>query len=196
MSPSATRKALSSTGTLSWADSRRLLEGIVDYAIFLLDCHGNVVTWNAGAEKIKGYTASEIIGQHFSTFYPAEDIAAGKPERELETAVEHGRVEDDGWRVHKDGTLFWASVVITALRDESGQLLGFGKVTRDLTQRRIAEEQLRAAEERFHHLVDAVCDYAIFMLDLTGHVASWNPGARRTKGYAADEIIGKHFSIF
>lgn len=182
--------------SLSWDDCRLLVESVVDYAIFMLDADGHVATWNLGAEKIKGYKASEIVGEHFSKFYPAEDITAGKPRRELEIASSAGRVEDEGWRIRKDGSRFWANVVITALRDESGNLRGFAKVTRDLTTRRAAEEQVRQAEQRFHHLVDAVIDYAIFMLDPTGHVSTWNSGARRVKGYAVEEILGKHFSIF
>jgi PAS domain S-box-containing protein len=180
----------------SWDDCRLLVESAVDYAIFMLDVDGHVATWNVGAERIKGYTADEIIGQHFSKFYPPDDIIAGKPQRELDIARSVGRAEDEGWRVRKNGSLFWASVIITALRDEGGTLRGYGKVTRDLTARRANEEQLRRAEERFHHLVDAVIDYAIFSLDSTGHVSMWNEGARRVKGYAAEEIVGKHFSVF
>jgi PAS domain S-box-containing protein len=173
-----------------------LIESITDYAIFLLDVEGRIATWNIGAERIKGYRPDEIIGQHFSKFYLPEDIAACKPEHELAIARQEGRVEDEGWRVRKDGTLFWANVVITALWDKGGQLRGFGKVTKDLTQRRASEEQLRRAEQRFHQLVDAVEDYSIFMLDARGNVETWNPGARKTKGYEAHEILGKHFSVF
>jgi PAS domain S-box-containing protein len=177
-------------------DLRLLVESVTDYAIFLLDPSGRIASWNAGAQRIKGYEASEIIGEHFSKFYLPEDIAAGKPQQELEIARQVCRVEDEGWRVRKDGSLFWANVVITALWDATGQLRGFGKVTRDLTQRRASEQELRRAEQRFHQLVDAVTDYSIFMLDATGHVATWNPGARKTKGYEASEIIGRHFSAF
>src|SRR6185503_13799491 len=151
---------------------------------------------NAGAQRIKGYAPSEIIGRHFSTFYPEIDARSGKCERELEIALRDGRVEDEGWRVRKDGTQFWANVVITAVRDSSGQLVGFAKVTRDLTERRLAEEQRRAAEERFQLLVESVKDYAIFILDPRGHVSTWNTGAERIKGYRAEEIIGSHFSRF
>ena len=123
---------------------RLLVESVKDYAIFMLDPSGHVTTWNAGAERIKGYTAEEIIGKHFSIFYPPEDVAAGKCERELEVATREGRFEDEGWRVRKDGSRFWANVVITALRNPQGALIGFAKVTRDLTERRQAEENLRA----------------------------------------------------
>lgn len=167
-----------------------------DYAVFMLDPEGHVRTWNLGAARIKGYEADEIIGEHFSKFYPQEDIEAGKPDRELKIAVEMGRVEDEGWRLRKDGSRFWANVVITALRAPGGELQGFAKVTRDLTERRRAEEELRRSEERFRILVDGVADYAIYMLDPTGHVTTWNSGAERIKGYGRDEIIGKHFGIF
>ncbi len=182
--------------SLSIDESRLLIDSVIDYAIFVLDVEGRVATWNAGGAAIKGYKASEIIGQHFSKFYSAEDVAAGKPQRELEIATKVGRVEDEGWRIRKDGTRFWANVVITALRDEAGVLRGFGKVTRDLTARRATEERLRQAEQRFHHLIDAVVDYAIFMLDPAGNVTTWNAGARRVKGFTFDEVLGKHFSIF
>src|SRR5436190_22661724 len=175
---------------------RLLVEGVKDYAIFMLDPQGRVLTWNAGAERLKGYSAAEIIGQHFSRFYPPDTLKAGLPARELEVAEATGAFEDEGWRVRKDGTLFWANVVVTALRDRSGTLVGFAKVTRDLTQRRHHEESLRQSEERFRLLVEGVSDYAIFMLDVNGIVASWNAGAQRIKGYAAHEIIGRHFSTF
>jgi PAS domain S-box-containing protein len=175
---------------------RVLVASITDYAIFMLDPRGCVATWNAGAERIKGYKAEEIIGKHFSTFYPEEAVARRFPEYELEVAAKVGRFEDEGWRVRKDGGLFWANVVITALRDQSGALIGFAKVTRDLTERRAHEESLAESEERFRLLVDGVVDYAIFMLDANGRVVTWNTGAQRISGYAADEIVGKHFSIF
>ncbi|HET7458661.1 MAG TPA: PAS domain-containing sensor histidine kinase [Gemmatimonadaceae bacterium] len=173
-----------------------LVESVTDYAIFALDPKGQILSWNAGAERMKGYKASEIVGQHFSTFYLPEDLAAGKPTWELEVASREGRFEDEGWRVRKDGTAFWANVVITALRAPTGDLVGFAKVTRDLTDRRRAEEELRDSEERFRLLVHGVRDYAIFMLDPDGRVASWNVGAERAKGYKASEIIGRHFSVF
>src|SRR3954463_11279725 len=175
---------------------RMMAEQTVDYALFALDAGGRIVTWNRGAERIKGYTPEEIIGRHFSVFYTREAIDRGWPEEELRIAAREGRLEDEGWRLRKDGSRFWASVVITALRDENGKLLGFSKVTRDLTERKLHDEALRQAEERFRLLVEGVVDYAIFMLDPDGVVTSWNAGAQRIKGYAPDEIIGQHFSRF
>ena len=189
------------------ADHLRLLvESQPDYAIFLLDETGHVVTWNGGARRLKGYQADEIVGRHFSVFYPAEQVAAGVPAQILEAARATGRYEAEGWRVRKDGTQFWADVVITALRDERGKLVGFGKVTRDLTSRRLATEQLRATAaelqaanaelEQFRLLITSVRDYAIFILDVTGHIRTWNAGAENIKGYAAEEVIGRHFELF
>ncbi len=174
----------------------QLVAGVRDYAIFLLDRRGNVLTWNAGAERIKGYRPEEIVGRHFSTFYPPEVASSGWPAHELEVAAATGRFEDEGWRVRQDGSSFWANVVITALRGEGGEVRGFLKITRDLTDRRQAEEKLRLSEERFRLMVEQVKDYAIFLLDPEGRVATWNEGARRLKGYSAREIIGQHFSKF
>ena len=174
---------------------RRLVAGVQDYAIFLLDERGHIASWNTGAERIKGYRAEEILGRHFSIFYPPEAVARRWPEHELKAAGENGRFEDEGWRLRKDGSRFWADVVITAMRDPGGALRGFSKVTRDVTARRHAAERLRESEERFRTLVDSVKDYAIFMLDPEGRVASWNAGAQRINGYVADEVIGRHFSV-
>ena len=179
------------------ADSFRLLvESTTDYAIFMLDPDGVVVSWNLGAERIKGYRADEIIGRHFSVFYPPDANAAGWPAKELERAAREGRFEDEGLRLRKDGSTFWANVIITPLRDEAGRLVGFGKVSRDVSERRRAEQQLRESDERFRLIVESTIDYAIFMLDPAGRVASWNAGAQRLKQYTADEIIGRHFSTF
>jgi PAS domain S-box-containing protein len=175
---------------------RALVEAAGDYAIFLLDRTGHILSWNKGAQRIKGYAAAEILGRHMSVFYSEDAKARRWPEYELQMAVANGQFEDEGWRVRKDGTLFWASVVITALRDAKGALQGFSKITRDLSERKKHEESLRESEERFRLMVDSVKDYAIFMLDPDGMVASWNAGAERIKGYTASEIIGKHFSIF
>jgi PAS domain S-box-containing protein len=174
----------------------QLVNGVVDYAIFFLDREGHIVSWNQGAERLKGYKAAEIIGKHFSIFYPADALERRWPERELQAAAEIGRFEDEGWRLRKDGSRFWADVIISVVRDESGTLRGFSKITRDLTQRRAQEETLRQSEERFRLLVEGVKDYAIFMLDPEGRITSWNSGAERIKGYKAQEIIGRHFSTF
>ena len=168
---------------------RVMVESVRDYAIFLLDPSGVVASWNPGAQRLKQYTADEIIGRHFSVFYPEKEIANRKPDHELEVAARVGRFEDEGWRIRKDGSRFWANVVITRISDERGKLLGFGKITRDLTER-------RAAEQRYRLLVDSVQDYSIFSLDASGYVTSWNSGAQRIKGYTAEDIIGKHFSTF
>ena len=183
-------------GSASEARFRLLVESIKDYAIFMLDPAGRVVTWNSGARLIKGYEAHEIVGEHFSKFYPAEAVAKDFPGHELRVAAVEGRFEDEGWRVKKDGSLFWANVVITTLYDEGRNLIGFAKVTRDLTQRREHEESLRQSEERFRLLVEGVKEYAIFMLNVDGTVATWNAGAARIKGYRAEEIIGQHFRRF
>jgi PAS domain S-box-containing protein len=176
---------------------RLLVESVTDYAIYMLDPQGTVISWNPGARRFKGYEDHEIIGQHFSRFYTDEDRAAGLPERALRQAAEEGRFEKEGWRVRKDGTRFWAHVVIDPiLNPATGRVLGYAKVTRDLTERREAEQALRRSEEKFRLLVQGVTDYAIDMLDRDGMVTNWNAGAQRIKGYAPDEIIGKHFSLF
>jgi PAS domain S-box-containing protein len=162
----------------------------------MLDTDGHVSSWNAGAQRFKGYTESEILGEHFSRFYTPEELAAGVPARALATAEAEGRFEAEGWRVRKDGERFWAHVVIDAIRDPHGHLVGFAKITRDLTERKAAEEVLRRSEEQFRLLVQGVTDYAIYMLDPDGRVASWNGGAQRIKGYEPEEIIGEHFSRF
>jgi len=186
------------TSTLAEAQEhfRLLVSGVREHAIFLLDTAGYIQTWNAGAEIIKGYKAEEIVGQHFSRFYPPEEATSGKPERELEIAEAEGHYREEGWRIRKDGSRFWASVTLSAVRDDEGNLGGFLKITRDLTDKKRAEDELRESEEKFRLLVESVTDYAVFMLDPEGHIASWNPGAERLKGYRADEIIGQHFSRF
>lgn len=174
----------------------RFVGNIEDYAIMLLDPQGIVVSWNSGARRIKGWEAQEIIGRHFSAFYPPEALSKGWPDHELRMAVQHGRFSDEGWRVRKDGSRFWASVVITALRPNDKMGGGFVKITRDLTERRDAEEVLRLSEERLRLLIDGVREYAIFLLSPEGLITSWNSGAERIKGYKASEILGRHFSCF
>jgi PAS domain S-box-containing protein len=175
---------------------RLLVDSITDYAIYMLDPDGKVSSWNPGAQRFKGYQPHEIIGQHFSRFYTDEDRASGLPERALREAAGAGRFENEGWRVRQDGSRFWAHVVIDPIRTEAGEILGYAKITRDLTERRIAEEALRESEQQFRLLVQGVTDYAIYMLDRTGRVTNWNAGAQRIKGYLPDEIIGEHFSRF
>jgi len=175
---------------------RLLVDAITDYAIYMLDTTGRVTSWNAGARRFKGYEAVEIIGQHFSRFYTPEDMARGIPEKALREAAEEGRFEQEGWRVRKDGRQFWGHVVIDPIRTPEGELVGFAKITRDLTERKAAEESLRRSEQQFELLVQGVTDYAIYMLDVSGKVVSWNAGAQRIKGYLPSEIIGQHFSRF
>jgi PAS domain S-box-containing protein len=175
---------------------RLLVESITDYAIYMLDREGRVASWNPGARRFKGYEAHEIIGRHFSTFYTDAERAENVPALALAEAERTGRFEREGWRVRKDGTQFWAHVVIDAIRSPEGDLVGFAKITRDLTERRAAETKLRESEQQFRLLVQGVTDYAIYMLDVDGHVASWNAGAQHIKGYAPEEIIGRHFSNF
>ena len=173
-----------------------LVQSIVDYAIYLLDPQGNVTSWNSGAERIKGFQTEEIVGRHFSLFYTEEDREAGLPATVLETARREGKFEGEGWRVRKDGTRFWASVVVDRINDKNGKLIGFAKITRDMTEKREAEHALLQAEQRFRILVQGVTDYAIYMFDSEGKVTNWNAGAERIKGYSPDEIIGEHFSRF
>lgn len=173
-----------------------LVDAVEDYAIFAMDLDGTILTWNSGGKRLKGYSAYEAIGRNFSIFYSKEDVERNHPQEELKLAAKNGKYEEEGWRLKKDGSRFWANIVITALRDSTGSLCGFGKVTRDLTERRNAELALRKSEERFRSMVEDVQDYAIFMLDPEGNVSSWNLGAERSKGYTAKEIIGRHFSTF
>jgi PAS domain S-box-containing protein len=169
---------------------------VTDYAIYMLTPEGTVASWNAGAQRFKGYEPTEIIGKHFSTFYTEEDRADELPARALRTAATGGKFEAEGWRVRKDGTRFWASVVIDPIRNEQGELLGFAKITRDITDKKKAQEELRRSEETFRLLVRGVTDYAIYMLSPEGQVTNWNAGAHRIKGYAETEIVGLHFSQF
>ncbi|WP_158900071.1 PAS domain S-box protein [Burkholderia sp. L27(2015)] len=174
----------------------RWLEHVTDYAIIVLTPDGMIESWNSGAERIKGYRADEIIGRHFSVFYVEDDQRQGLPGQVLKAALQNGRHDTEGWRVRKDGTLFWASVVITAIYDAQGKLAGFGKIVRDISDKRAAHEAVKESERRFRLLVQGVIDYAIYMLSPEGYVTNWNVGAARIKGYNAEEVIGTHFSRF
>jgi len=173
-----------------------LVQSVTDYAIFMLDRDGRVVTWNPGAARIKGYAENEIVGQHFSCFFIAEDKEAGFPARTLETAATQGRFESEGWRVRKDGSRFWANAVTDAVRDQSGAVIGFAKVTRDITEKVELQNAARERDLQFRMLVKGVADYAIYMLDRQGSVSSWNTGAQAIKGYEEAEVVGQHFSRF
>jgi PAS domain S-box-containing protein len=177
-------------------DLELLIDAIQDYAIFIIAPDGVIRSWNSGASRTMGYEAEEAIGSHLSIFYEPDAIAARKPQTELEIVAREGRVEDEGWRIRKDGTRFWADTIITPLRTPAGEITGFANVTRDLTQRRSADEELRQSEEMFRLLVASVKEYAIFLLDPGGHVMTWNAGAERIKGYKPRDIIGHHFSEF
>ena len=177
---------------------RLLVEAVRDYAIFMLDPEGHILTWNAGAERIKGYRAEEAIGKHFSIFYPPEDIQAGKTEKELAIARQEGRFEEEGWRVRKDGSLFWADVVITALRDEAGNLYGFGKVTRDLTERKLTEDILRRSmkqlEEEIKYRIQAersAREAEISVRDLSARLLRLQDEERRRLGRELHDSVGQ-----
>ena len=175
---------------------RLLVNAVTDYAIYLLDAEGRIVTWNPGAERFKGYSADEIVGKHFSQFFTDEDRAKDLPSRAMRIAAREGQFEAQGWRVRKDGTRFWAHAILDSVRAEDGTLLGYAKITRDITAQRERERELFESEQRFRLLVQGVRDYAIYMLDREGHVTNWNSGAEAIKGYTADEIVGQHFSRF
>jgi PAS domain S-box-containing protein len=175
---------------------RLLVDAVVDYAIYMLDTNGLIRSWNSGAKKIKQYEQSEVLGRHFSLFYTPEDLASDLPGRALKSAEQSGRFEGEGWRIRKDGTRLWALVIIDPIRADDGTLIGFAKVTRDLTERKAAEQALRQSEQQFSLLVQGVTDYALYMLDPNGVITTWNAGAQRIKGYEPAEVIGKHYSLF
>jgi PAS domain S-box-containing protein len=181
------------------AEERRfqlLVNSVTDYAIYMLDPEGYVVTWNPGARRFKGYEEQEILGKHFSSFFTEEDKARRLPWHALDIAAREGRYEAEGWRVRKDGTRFWAHAVLDPVRDAEGNLLGFAKITRDVGEKREAERALYESEQRFRMLVQGVRDYALYMLDKDGYVSNWNTGAAAIKGYSEEEIVGRHFSRF
>lgn len=175
---------------------QRIIDEVEDYAILLLDREGHIETWNKGAEKTKGYKAGEIIGQHYRVFYPQDLREAQLPERLLEQATREGKVRIEGWRLKKNGEKFWANIIITAVHNDSGEVIGFTKVTRDLTEKKLSEENLRQSEERYHKMIAEIQDYAILLIDTAGRIENWNKGAERIKGYTAAEVIGRNFRIF
>lgn len=188
----------------------RLIAEVEDYAIVLLDTSGIIVSWNKGAEKIKGYAEAEITGKSFKIFYTPEDETAGVPDTLLDYARRNNKANHEGWRVKKNGSRFWGNVVITAIHNDQGEVTGFLKVTRDLTERKIAEDrlvasaaelrvkndELRQSEERYHRMISEVQDYAILLLSDSGEILNWNTGAEYIKGYSASEIVGKSFTLF
>ncbi len=174
---------------------RLLVESVKDYAIYLLDPTGRIASWNTGAERIKGYTATEVLGQPFDKMFTTEDVANGNPQRILDAALASGRYEDEGNRPRKDGSLYWAIQTVTAL-PENAHNVGFAVITRDISERRRVEEALRASEERFRLLVNGVHDHAIYMLSVNGEIQTWNGGAAHIYGYTAEEIIGQHRKVF
>jgi PAS domain S-box-containing protein len=192
--------ANNSPGLVGLSDAKRLeflVTSVRDYAIFMLDPLGTIVSWNAGAQRFKGYSREEVIREHFSIFYTDADRQAGVPDRALQIAAAEGKFEAENWRGRKDGSRFWAHVVIDPiLNEDDGRVIGYAKITRDVTERKIAQEALRRSEEQFRLLVQGVTDYAIFMLAPDGTISSWNAGAARIKGYERKEVVGKHFSCF
>ncbi|HEX8561748.1 MAG TPA: PAS domain S-box protein [Flavobacterium sp.] len=212
--PAEGTKFLTKTGPLGAISAERLyykmIDEVMDYAILLLDLEGNILNWNQGAANIKGYTAKEIIGTNFRVFYAAEDRKNGLPEKLLDDAIKFGKANHEGWRLKKDGSKFWGSIVITALHDDNGNVIAFSKVTRDLTQRKAAEEmlqrnakdlefkndELRRSEERYHGMIAEIEDYAIILLDPDGKILNWNKGGEKIKGYKAEEVVGRNFNLF
>ena len=175
---------------------QQLVEAVGDFAIYMLDPAGRVVSWNPAAARIKGWRADEVAGQSFRRFFSEEDRAAGVPEQILAQAREHGQTSNEGWRIRKDGSRFWALASAHAIRNDVGELIGFAKITRDISERKATEEALAQSERQFRMFVASVVDYAMIMLDPDGVITSWNAGAQHIKGYAADEIIGEHMSRF
>jgi PAS domain S-box-containing protein len=175
---------------------KRMIEEIQDYAIILIDKNGIILNWNKGAQKIKGYSEGEIIGKHFSIFYLQSDLDQNLPQKLLTEAREAGHAAQEGWRQRNDGSKFWGSITITAIHDDHGSVIGFCKVTRDLTDKKIIEDSLRMSEERYHQMIAEVQDYAIILLSVDGIIENWNVGAEKIKGYSAKEVIGRKFELF
>jgi len=176
---------------------RLLVESVTDYAIYMLDPEGRVVTWNAGAERLKGYTADEVLGQNYSIFFLPGDVESGVPSSELAAAARVGRYEVEAWRRRKDGSKFWALVTLTAIRGPQNELLGFTKVTRDMTMQKQTEElkKLNARLERYRVIVENLGDYLLCTLDTEGRIDSWSPGSQKQLGFTPEEILGRHYSI-
>jgi len=191
-------KNISEMGSLSGTNNlyQRMIEEIQDYAIILLDRDGIIRNWNKGAQKIKQYTEDEVLGKHFSIFYLMEDIDNNLPQKLIKQAFETGRAAQEGWRKRKDGSIFWGSITITALHDDDDTVIGYCKVTRDLTDGKIAEDELRMSEERYHQMIAEVEDYAIILLSAEGVIENWNVGAQKIKGYNSKEIVGRKFDVF
>jgi PAS domain S-box-containing protein len=183
--------AQNETTTLVGERYRLLVQSVVDYAIYMLDPEGYVSSWNSGAQQIKGYSATEVLGRHYSMFFSAEDRAAGMPAVMLEIAAREGRYNGEMWRTRRDGSRFRALVAVDAIRDDAGRLVGFAKITRDITARWQAQVALEESERRFRLFVEGVPDYAICMLDPEGQIRHWNEGAHRVTGYASEDILGQ-----
>jgi PAS domain S-box-containing protein len=185
------------------AGYQKMVDEVQDYAIILLDKNGIIRNWNKGAQRIKQYTEAEAVGMHFQMFYLPEDRDSGLPQKLLNEAIINGRAGHEGWRLRKDKNRFWGSITLTALYDEQGAVIGFCKVTRDLTEKKLADDQtrkvaedLRKSEELYHKMIAEVVDYAIVLLDKNGNIQNWNAGAEKIKGYTREEIIGKNFRTF
>jgi PAS domain S-box-containing protein len=185
--------------TRSRAQTRALVESLGDYSINLLDAHGRILTWNEGARRIHGLTASEALGKHVSILYLGEDVEAGKPEQILNEAAKSGRYRSEGWWRGHDGGRIWAEIDVTALRDDTGRLAGFTRVFHDLSRHKQIEENLRglnAQLEQYRMIVENLEDYALYTMDLDGRITSWGPGAQKLNGYTADQVMGRHYSMF